>query len=254
MYFHINDFTLYYEKYGNKDQVILILPGWGETRATFRHLIHILEDYYTVYIVDYPGFGNSPFPSRDLSIYDYTNLIMDFIHINQIVDPIVIGHSFGGRIAIVMNGYFHHKISKLVLIGSAGIKPKKTFRQRIRQWSYKFLKKLSCLLPVKKRKSYLKALLHHFGSSDYQKLSANQRKTFIQVINEDLTPYLCEMQADTLLLWGELDQDTPLKDGKKMEQLIPESALVVLKNCTHFCYLEQPILTQNIILEFLKEE
>lgn len=254
MYFQINGFTLYYEKYGNGEKNIVILPGWGETRKTFYHMIAFLSQTYTVYIVDYPGFGKSPFPNHDLTIYDYTNLILDFLNENSIVLPIIIGHSFGGRIAITLNGYFHHKIDKLILIGSAGIKPKKTLYQKLRQMTYKFLKRIKYLLPKKHRKKYLESLLHLFGSSDYQQLNINQRKTFIQIINEDLTPYLKDILVETLLIWGENDQDTPLKDGQKMAKEIPDAGLVVFKGRGHFCYLEEPALTNLIIRQFLDEE
>lgn len=254
MYFTINDLKMYYEKYGTGDKNILILPGWGETRKTFYPMINFFKNNYTIYIVDYPGFGNSPFPNHNLTIYDYTNLIIDFMNINNIKNSIIIAHSFGGRIAITMNGYLKHNINKLILIGSAGIKPKKTFYQKLKQLTYKFLKKASKILPKKRRKKYLNYLLQIFGSSDFQKLNANQRKTFINIVNEDLTSFLKDISAETLLIWGENDDATPLKDGRKMEQEIKNSGLVILKNRSHFCYLEEINLTNKIIEHFIKEK
>lgn len=254
MFLNINDFTLYYEKYGSGKKTIVILPGWGETRKTFYYMINFLKQYYAIYIVDYPGFGNSPFPNRDLTIYDYTNLILDFLNIKGIENPIIIGHSFGGRIAITLNGYLHHKIDKMILIGSAGIKPRKTLYQKLRQIIYKFLKKCKIFLPKRRRKQYLSYLLHCFGSKDYQELNANQRKTFIQIVNEDLTGYLKDIKASTLLIWGELDQATPLKDGFKMQQLIQDSGLIILKGRSHFCYLEEADRVNSIVQIFIEEK
>ena len=79
MYYNQDDYSIYYEKYGQKEKVILILPGWGNTRKTFTYLINKLQENFTIYIIDYPGFGNSPFPNKDLTIYDYTNIIRDFM-------------------------------------------------------------------------------------------------------------------------------------------------------------------------------
>jgi len=84
MYINIDNINIYYEKHGEKSQSIVILPGWGDNRKTFYYLINHLKDYFTIYILDYPGFGNSPFPNRDLDIYDYANLIKDFITVNDI--------------------------------------------------------------------------------------------------------------------------------------------------------------------------
>lgn len=254
MYFNINDFTLYYEKYGTGEKEIVILPGWGETRKTFDYMISYLKQDYTIYIVDYPGFGNSPFPNRDLTIYDYTNLIIDFLNTNGIYNPIIIAHSFGGRIAITMNGYLQHKIQKMILIGSAGIKPRKTLYQKLRQLTYKFLKKCSRLLPKKKRKKYLANLLNIFGSSDFKELDKNQRNTFIKIVNEDLTKYLKKISCPTLLIWGEYDTATPVKDGVKMQNEIKDSGLIILKGRSHFCYLEERDRVNSIILAFLQEK
>ena len=88
MYFNKDTYSLYYEKHGNKDKTILILPGWGDTRKTFKMMIEYLQMNYTIYIIDYPGFGNSIFPEHDLTIYDYTNMIKDFMEEEKIVNPI----------------------------------------------------------------------------------------------------------------------------------------------------------------------
>ena len=79
-------------------------------------------------------------------------------------------------------------------------------------------------------------------------------KTFINIINEDLTEYLKNITSETLLIWGEKDQDTPLKDAYKMNNLIKESALIIYPNASHYSYLDYPILTNNIINEFIKEK
>ena len=80
MYLNINNINLYYEKYGTKEQTIVILPGWGDTRKTFDYLINYLKDYFTIYILDYPGFGNSTLPNKSLTIYEYADLIYEFIN------------------------------------------------------------------------------------------------------------------------------------------------------------------------------
>ncbi len=253
MYLNINDFTLYYEEYGKQEAPnIVILPGWGQTRETFKYIIASLENDYKIYIVDYPGFGNSPFPHRDLTIYDYANLIIDFLNIKNIHNPIIIAHSFGGRIAIVLNGYLHQSIKQLILIGSAGIKPKKTWYQKLRQLTYKLLKNCQFFVPKKKRKTYLNKLLHYFGSTDFQQLNPNERQTFINIVNEDLKPYLKGINVATLLIWGENDTSTPLKDGQIMAKEIADAGLVVLRGCEHFCYLEEPSVVLKIIRQFLE--
>ena len=92
MYFNTKNMSIYYEKYGNKNKTILILPGWGNTRTTFTNIINYFKDKYTIYIIDYPGFGNSPIPNQDLTIYDYANIVRDFLEEIQIINPIIIAN------------------------------------------------------------------------------------------------------------------------------------------------------------------
>lgn len=247
------DLTMYYEKYGNKEKTILILPGWGETRNTFLEIISILQIDYTVYIVDYPGFGHSPFPNRELTMMDYTELINYFINTLHLENLFVIAHSFGGRISILLTAKYHVPIAKLILIDSAGIKPKQTLQVRFKRRFYKILQGFSNILPKKYKAKTKKWLFQKFSSSDYQNLSEDRRSTFKNIVNLDLSCYLSSVETETLLLWGENDIDTPLKDGIKMQKKIANSELIVFPRCSHFCYLENTYVIVKIILNFFED-
>lgn len=254
MNFIINDFNVYYEKYGSGKENILILPGWGDNRKTFDYLIDYFKDSFNIYIIDYPGFGKSSFPNKDLTMDDYVNLVIDFMKVNNIDNPIIIAHSFGGRIAISLSGKMNVKIKKIILIDSAGIKPKKTFSQKLKQFVYKTLKKFKYILPKKYKEKYITFLIRLFGSSDFKNLDRNIRKTFINIVNTDLKDYLKYIKSPTLLIWGLNDYDTPLKDAYTMEKEIPDSGLVVLENASHFSYLDYPNYVNCIVNEFLIEK
>ncbi len=254
MYYNKDDISMYYEKYGDGNSTILILPGWGDTRKTFRNMIDYLKNNYTVYIFDYPGFGNSIFPNRDLTIYDYTNIIRDFIKDENIINPIVIAHSFGGRIATLMAGYYKDSIKKLIMIDTSGIKPHKGPIKLLKQYTYKLLRKLGILVPKRKRNLYLKKLIKIFGSSDYKKLDKNMYDSFKNIVNEDLKCYINNINTETLIVWGKLDKDTKLKYGKYMHKKIRKSSLVILPKAGHFSYLNYSTVTNKLIYEFLKDE
>lgn len=252
MYFKNEEYSLYYEKHGNSNKEILILPGWGDTRKTFNYLINYFKEEYTLYILDYPGFGNSSFPNRDLTIYDYTNIVRDFMKYENIKDPIIIAHSFGGRIASLLSGYYKEKINKLILIDIAGIKPKKNIFKFLKTYTYKLLKKLSIIIPKRKRNIYLKRLFRFFASTDYKNLDNTMCQTFKNIVNEDLKFTYKNININTLLIWGENDKSTPLKDGIYMNKNIINSNLVIYPDSGHFSYLDYPNLTNKIIEEFLK--
>lgn len=252
MYYIYNDIKVKIYKYGNKNKVLLILPGWGNTTKTFYSIINHFKDDFTIYTLDYPGFGKSPIPTKDLTIYNYTDLIINFLKDNKIINPIIIAHSFGGRITTLLTGYYKINISKLILFDIASIKQKKSIKTKLKEKIYKTLKHIINILPNKEK--FQNKLINYFGSTDYKSLPPTMHKTFINIINEDLTKYLKYIQSETLLIWGEKDQDTPLKDAYKMNNLIKESALIIYPNASHYSYLDYPILTNNIINEFIKEK
>lgn len=250
MYFNTKDISIYYEKYGHETNTILILPGWGDTRETFTNIINFFQEDYTIYIIDYPGFGNSKIPTKTLTIFDYAKNIKAFMKELNIKKPIIIAHSFGGRIVSILSS-LKVQIEKIVLIDVAGIKRKKSPKQYLKEKLYKVLKRL---VKLSKNKDKLQQKLRKkFSSADYQTLPPNMHQTFKNIINEDLTPYYKNISCECLILWGKLDDATPLKDGYKIKRLIKDSALIIYPQGNHFPYLQYPILTNNILKSFFKD-
>ena len=250
MFFKTKHQTIYYETHGNNSNSILILPGWGDTRKTFTNIINYLKNEYTIYILDYPGFGNSPYPNKDLTIFDYANIINLFIKEKNIINPLIIAHSFGGRITSILLSKHKLKVDKIILIDVAGIKRRKKLKIIIKEIIYKLLKKLSIFLPRIKKEKYLNKLISVFSSNDYKTIPNNMRKTFQNIIKEDLKKYYKEIESETLIIWGEKDIDTPLKDAYYLKKIIKNSELIIYKNSNHFSYLQYPYLTNKIIKEF----
>ena len=240
MYYKNNDITIFYKKYGNNPKSILILPGWGDNRNTFNTMINTLKKDYSVYIIDYPYFGNSPLPNKELTIYDYANLIKEFIKDNNIINPIIIAHSFGGRITSILLGKYKIKVKKIILIDVAGIK-RFNIKIFLKQKIYKILKLLINILPKNKQYKYYKKLLNKFSSNDYLNIPVIMKNTFKNIINEDLSKYYKNISTNTIIIWGEKDQDTPLKDAKYLHRIIKNSSLIIFKNTNHFSYINNEL-------------
>lgn len=247
--FKYKDIEIYYETYGNSNKSILILPGWGNNRSTFTNIINLLKDKYKIYIIDYPGFGNSPMPSNELDIYDYSELIYNFILSNKINNPIIIAHSFGGRIVSILSNKIN--INKLILIDVAGIK-RFNIKIFIKTKIYKLLKRLTYLLPKHIQIKVRNLLLVKFSSSDYLNIPSTMKRTFQNIIKEDLRKYYKSIKTETLIIWGEKDIDTPLKDGLYLNKIIKNSSLIVYKNSSHFSYIDNSYLTNRILEKYLK--
>ena len=251
MYFKYQDIKLYYEKYGTEPESLIILPGWGNTRKTWNHIISQLEPYFTIYILDYPGFGNTEFPNRDLTLYDYTNMVRTWITSLHLEHPILLGHSMGGRIIIQILGYYKDYYKKAILLDSAGIKPKP---QRWKSCRYQFQKKLAKLLPKSKRAIYLESLVQKYGSDDYKALPKYMRKTFSNIVGLDLQYYLNKINTNVMIVHGENDLVTPIEDAYKMHQLISNSQLKIIAQVGHFPYLDQTDTFIQIIYDMTKEK
>jgi len=253
MYFNYEGIDLYYEKYGSGKEELVILPGWGDTRKSWSYIINLLADYYTIYILDYPGFGNTLFPDFDLDIYFYSKMIKAWLNSLNLERPTLLGHSFGGRILITLTGYYHYSYPKIILMNAAGVKPKKTLRGIFKKYSYKLWMKVSGILPKSIREKFKKYLFEHFASRDYKSLLPKMRKTFQNIVSEDLSCYLENILSQTLILWGENDDSTPVKDAYLMRKKIKNSKLYVFQNTNHFTYLEKPVDTIELIAGFIEK-
>lgn len=253
MYFKTNKINIYYEKYGTQKQVILILPGWGNTRETFNNIINYFKNDYTIYIIDYPGFGKSKHLTTELTIYDYGLIIKEFINKNNIENPIILAHSFGGRITAILNSYYNINIKKIILIDVSGIK-RFNLKIELKKYLYKTLKLLIKLLPKNKQSYYKNKLFNYFSSPDYKNINICMRDTFKNIIKENLKKHYKKIKVETLIIWGEKDQDTPLKDAYLLNKIIKNSGLIILKNLPHYSYLYNPYKINKIIEIFLKEK
>ena len=249
MYFKHPLFNLYYAKYGDQNKTLIILPGWGDTRKTFSYLIDNLKDNYTVYIFDYPGFGKTHFPQTNLTIYDYVKVFYDFLNDKKIINPTIIGHSFGGRMIILLSSIYQVHFEKIILMDSAGIK-NFSIKKLIKKYLYKFLKKLKFLF--KDKQKYLNKLLSIFGSTDFKNIDINMQKTFINIVNTNLKDKIKNIHDETIIIWGKNDLETPFKDAIYFNKTIQNSYLFPIEKSGHFPYLDYPQLVLNIIIAFLE--
>ena len=254
MQVEINNCNIYYEVLGGGNPVIL-LHGWLATLETMRPLANNLSQNFKVYLVDVIGFGKSDLPERPLKSDDFGNFLKEFVDKLNIENPILIGHSNGGRTIINAVGRGLVKAKKVVLIDSAGIKPKRKLSYYLKISFYKFGKFLLNLLPnTQSIKNFREKLRNKVGSQDY-KASANVLKETLKIIvNEDMTYLLPKISVPTLLFWGSLDTATPISDAKKMEKLIPDCGLIEYAGSTHFSYLENINNVNTVLNEFLKND
>ncbi len=245
----IDDIDLHYEFYGDKGKPVILLHGWGQNTEMMAFIGEFLKSHFIVYNLDMPGFGQSGDPKEAWGSFEYCQFLRHFCETMQIEDPIIIGHSFGCRIAIQYA--VHYPVHRMVLTGAAGIRDKRGIDYYARTYTYKLGKKILSLKPFEK---YKEELMKNAGSEDYRNSSGVMRQTFVKIVNEDLKDLLKDVKAETLLVFGENDEATPVEKGKMMEKLMPDAALVIFENDDHYAYFHQPQRFCLVLDAFLRRD
>lgn len=230
----IDGIRLSFDKKGKKGANVLLMHGWGQNKEMMDLIAEHLAAHFKVYNFDLPGFGESDEPSETWGSLEYAEFIHKFCEKKKIEDPIIIAHSFGCRIALQYA--YRYKVHKMCLTGAAGVRDDRGVDYYLKVYSYKLGKKIMSLKPLNK---YKDKLMKNAGSTDYKNTSGVMRSTFVKIVNEDLKPLLSDIDTETLLVFGENDEATPVSKGKLMEKLMPDAALVVFENDDHFAYFHQ---------------
>lgn len=239
MTINIGNIKVNYIQYG-KGKDIVLLHGWGQNIEMMMPLGNELQDKYRITILDLPGFGQSDVLNQSWTMDDYVNLFGEFLKELKIKNPILMGHSFGGRLSIRYAS--RNKVDKLVLFGSPCIREERKSKKE------KMLKTMKKLPGMNKIGEFAKNFI---GSTDYKNATPVMRETLVNVVNEDLSEDAKKIEASTLLIWGSLDEQAPLEDAKKLEIILKDGGLVVLDGYTHYAYLEALPSVINILNNFL---
>ena len=239
MRINIKDTDINYIQYGEGKDIILH-HGWGQNIEMMKPLGDPLSNNFRVTILDFPGFGESSEPTYAWTIDDYAEMLEELVKELGIKKPTIIGHSFGGRVAIRYSA--EHVIEKLVLFGSPCFKEVKKLSLKTKM--LKSLKKVPGLNGIGE---YMKK---YIGSRDYKAASKIMREVLVNTVNEDLSKYARRIEEPTLLIWGENDTEASVEDAKELEKIMMDAALIILPG-THYAYLENLNQVLNILNSFL---
>ena len=239
MKINIKNVSVNYIQYGEGKDIIL-LHGWGQNIEMMKPIGDNLCNRFRINIIDLPGFGESEEPKEIWSIHDYSDMLEIFIKKLDIKKPIIMGHSFGGRVAIRYSS--NHPIEKLVLFGAPCIRISENLPLYI-----KVLKAIKRLPGLNEFGEYMKK---YIGSRDYKAASPVMRQILVNVVNEDLSKYAREIEEPTLLIWGDNDTEAPVNDAKELEKIMIDAGLIILHG-SHYAYLENLAQVINILNNFI---
>ncbi len=221
-------------------KTIAFIHGWGADKYNLGMIYDPLISKYRIISVDLPGFGKSPAPGKTIGSPEYAEILKSFFKKLNICEINYVGHSFGGKIGIILAAESNSIIRRLVLIDSTGIRSRHSPLYHLRVGSYKILKFF--IRHFGSDAGRLEKLKSKFGSTDY-KNAAGMRDILVRQVNEDFSGILKKIECPVFLYWGEKDRDTPLWMAKKMKRLIGDSALYVVKGGGHFSFLKDSRIT-----------
>lgn len=232
---------------------ILILHGWATTLsgARYSELTTLLaSDGYTVFAPDLPGFGKEKLQKPVMVLDDYVAFVDVFLKKEKLKKVVIIGHSFGGRIAAKFAATHPEKIEKLILTGAPLIKRKLSPKKQLAFLIAKTGKAILAFFPKPMQDLSKKLFYRSIGEWDYYK--ANELKATMQaIIREDLLPILPNIHAPTLVVWGENDTFVPLVDGKEIAKDIKHAKFVAIPGATHKLPYEYPLKFFQAVKTFL---
>lgn len=237
MFFSYGGINVFYKRHIGFGVPVVLLHGWGGSNVSFSgaydYLCGLNRD---VIAIDFPGFGSSDFPPPEWGIDDYALCVNELVRLLKLRKATLVGHSFGGRVALCLASY--EWIEGIMLVDSAGLKPRFSLKKTYRVWRYKRAKR--------KGKD-----LTSFGSLDYLMLSQSMKSVFVRIVNTHLDDRLKSISCPVLIVWGKRDKDTPLYMARKLKRKIKGSTLIFLEG-GHFAYAEDYLRFNLILSEFTK--
>lgn len=226
--------TMNYLQLGEGDRTFVWAHGWGQNHQSMLELAQSLGFMGKHYLVDLPGFGQSPKPAEDWTIGDYTAFMAEFIRNLGPQEIVWVGHSFGTRVGIKLAAVYPDLVEKLVLISAAGLIRKRsvwgTIKFHCRVRLFKFMK---IFIRSEKQRDKLRRT---FGSADYIN-AGDMRNIFMNTIRENLEQDAAKISCPTLLIYGEKDNETPPEFGKRYAGLIRNAQLRILSDFDHYTIL-----------------
>jgi pimeloyl-ACP methyl ester carboxylesterase len=262
--------NLYYEEQG-KGAPILLLHGFGASTYTWRHVMPKLAKSHRVIAVDLKGFGQSdkPFDER-YSVFDQAALIAQLIEDKDLRDLTVVGHSFGGGVALSLaleaNERLGGRIARLVLLDSIAFPQQIPMFFRLLDVPLVSQVGVRMVPPAVQTRVALQIAYYDDSKIDEEEVeiyaaplkTAAGKHAIIhsarQIVPEDidaLSERYKTITLPTLILWCDHDRIVPLDVGLKLRRTLPNSTLRLVESCGHMPQEEQPETTLQLLKGFI---
>jgi pimeloyl-ACP methyl ester carboxylesterase len=221
--------------------------GWGHTHENMLPLAQAMRRSARSVLVDFPGFGASPVPPAPWGTADYADAMAEWLGGLPPARRVWIAHSFGCRVGLQLAARHPETLAGLFLIAAAGLPPQRSpwVRARVaaRRWAFRLARQFTPEGPPRDR------LRQRFGSADYRAAGA-LRPILVKAVSEDLTAVAGAVRVPAVLVYGDQDRETPPELGMRLNGLMPQSRLYVLRGFDHWSLLTEG---RHLIIQRLGE-
>ncbi|MBP6891217.1 alpha/beta hydrolase [Candidatus Parcubacteria bacterium] len=238
-----------------KGQPIIFLHGWGHDSSHWEKVAQLVANQgYQVIVPDLPGFGRSQTLDYPWTLENYKEFVLHFSESLKLKNVFLLGHSFGGRIAILLTSEKNNLIvDKLILCAAAGLYKKQSLKFKVSTAIVKFFGNILEKIGLLELKQKMSDLYSSAINSDYQKANKIMRETLINIQKETLFHRIPKITAKTKIIWGKLDGITPLESADYLIKNIPNAQLKILEKGNHSPHIYMPEIVAQEINSFIKQ-
>jgi pimeloyl-ACP methyl ester carboxylesterase len=231
---------------------LLMLHGWGQSSLSFMGAASALEEHFRLLMPDLPGFGFSEAPKEAWGSAEYARVVAELPRAAGFDSVNVLGHSFGGKVALALATAYPELVKRLVIVASPIVRLPLEPGARGRSKTYETVRTVAKLLPPL-RERILAWGRNRYGSADYR-AAGPLRPTLVRVVNENWRTALPAVQAPVLLIWGSEDAEVPLRVAEEAMAELPRAELRVIEGAGHFPFLDEPEAFSEAVRTFLARD
>ncbi len=257
---------------GGTGQKILLIHGLAGSSKTWDDVIPLLTPHADVIAVDLLGHGESAKPTGDYSLGAFASGLRDFLSILGIESVTIVGHSFGGGVAMQLAYQHPHVVDRLVLVGSGGLGREVSWLLRLLTLpGAEYVMPFAFPRPIVDRATDVGRQLGRRNIRSpklaemwraYSSLAgATNRKAFVRTMRGVIEPtgqtvnasdrlYLAA-HVPTMIVWGDHDGIIPVAHAYAAHELIPSSRLEIMEDVGHFPHVEQPEAFADLLIDFV---
>lgn len=223
---------------------IVYLHGWGRSRTDFAQIAAQRPGMS----IDLPGFGSSVQPPVAMGSSGYATQVLEAIaEWTGTEQAVLVGHSFGGRIALQIAASAPESVRGLIIAGTPLFRDQTRSKRPLLYRAARRLHKLGLASDAR-----LESARQRHGSADYLAATGVMREIFVKVVNESYETELADIRCPTAFVWGRTDSAAPLEDARQAQQIV-EGSILEERDCGHDIHLEHPELIVELIDRFVQQ-